>query len=169
MIRKVELDFERANVVNNIRLLYIDLYDRGRVDNVKDFAEQIGVGKSTAEGWLREGHTPQPDFRRKIEITFGLKEGSLKDDIHPMIENWDERYYNSNGAKPSLRGHKYEVAEETSMMVAETDSDIISRILSYSQDERRELLMEIRQELRERIDKNLLKGCPKLFEIGFGY
>lgn len=169
MNRRIELYGEKSNVVNNIRLLYIHLHDRGQVINVKDFAMKIGVGKSTAEGWLREGYAPLHDFRRKIETTFGLTEGSLTDEVHPRIKNWDEEYFKRNGAKPSLRNHRYEVLEEASIMVAEDDADVISRILSFTLEERREMLMEIRHELQEHIGKSQLKDCPRLLEIGFGY
>lgn len=169
MNRRIELYGEKSNVVNNIRLLYIHLHDGGQVINVKDFAMKIGVGKSTAEGWLREGYAPLPDFRRKIETTFGLTEGSLTDEVHPKIQNWDEEYFKRNGAKPSLRVHRYEVPEGKPMMVAEDNADVISRILSFTLEERKEMLMEIRHELQEHIGKSQLKDCPRLLEIGFGY
>ena len=113
----------RKNVVNNIRRLYIELHDNGKVINVKDFASQCCSPQSTAESWLRRNVIPKPEKRALIERIFGLPLGSLTRERHPTIQNWHEEYYKRNGAKPSLRTYKMEEMETLAVAEEETEYD----------------------------------------------
>lgn len=93
----------RMNFTNNIRWLYIDLFDNGRVRNVKDFAFLCHLPQSTVESWLRRNVIPKPERRKMVEHTFNLAEGSLMNEIRPAIRNWSLEYYERNGAKPTLK------------------------------------------------------------------
>lgn len=111
-----EEDF-KLNVTNNIRWLYIELYDAQIVCNVKSFAEKCHTPQSTVESWLRDGVVPQPEARQRLETCFGKREGSLVSEGHPFITNWKEEYYLRIGAKPSMR--KYRIEQNVEPVVAE--------------------------------------------------
>ena len=110
----------RMNFTNNIRWLYIDLYDSGKVRNVKEFAMLCNTPQSTVESWLRRDVIPKPEKRRIIERTFNLSEGSLMNEIRHIIEDWSLEYYNRNGAKPTLRSYCHD--EDELQTVAETNN-----------------------------------------------
>lgn len=110
----------RMNFTNNIRWLYIDLFDSGMVRNVKDFAILCHLPQSTVESWLRRDVIPKPERRKIIEKTFDLTEGSLMNEIRPVIQNWSSDYYVRNGAKPTLK--IYDPNEESLQTIAEANA-----------------------------------------------
>lgn len=110
----------RMNFTNNIRWLYIDLFDSGKVRNVKDFAILCHLPQSTVESWLRRDVIPKPERRKMIESIFDLTEGSLMNEIRPTIQDWSLDYYMRNGAKPTLK--TYSSNEENMQTVAELNA-----------------------------------------------
>lgn len=118
----------RVNFTNNIRWLYIDLFDGGKVRNVKDFAILCHLSQSTVESWLRRGVIPKPERRKMIERLFDMTEGCLMREIRPEIQNWSLEYYNRNGAKPTLK--TYVPNDEDLMAVAEPNSEYARDIRS---------------------------------------
>lgn len=142
----------RANFTNNLRWLYIELYDAGRVCNVKEFACQCGVPQSTAESWLRKGVVPYPAKRRLMEERFGREGGSLMRDTRDTIADWPKEYYKRNAAKPSLR--TYAAEGEEPLAVAESCS-------CYGRNAERDLLQIchelVRQEELLAANENLRK------------
>lgn len=118
----------RVNFTNNIRWLYIDLFDSGKVRNVKDFAILCHLSQSTVESWLRRGVIPKPERRKMIERLFDMTEGCLMREIRPEIQNWSLEYYNRNGAKPTLK--TYVPDDEDLTAVAEPNSECARDIRS---------------------------------------
>lgn len=108
----------KANITNNIRWLYIEMYDEEQVCNVKSFAEKCHTPQSTVESWLRDGVVPQPEARSRVERSFGRRDGSLVSENRPLLTNWKSEYDQRNGAKPTMR--KYGTVNTPEAVAAET-------------------------------------------------
>lgn len=159
----------KENFTNNLRRYYVELYEKGEVGNIAEFAERCQMPLNTMCRYLLKGTFPKDPHRiRQIERCLGKEEGDLavirpKADFNPSKMSWGQ---------PKQRGHKkahHMAPSNDSMLAAEDDDNIIEQIVHLEQEELRAFIRRIRQETQKNIPRSLLKNCPTLFKLAYQY
>lgn len=159
---------EQENFTNNLRIYYIELYKKGEVGNMAEFADLCGIPHNSMNRYLIKGDYPKELNRiRQIEICLGKDEDDMMVvrqtvDFHPEEMSWGQ-------PKTMGRPKKRHTEVATVMFLAEEPCDTINDIASLDKEELNVLLHEMRQELRNNVAKTILKSCPQLYKLAYGY
>lgn len=163
------MSIDSYNFTNNLRWCYVELFKDGKLSTIKEFAELCGIPENTMGRYLIKGVYPKiPGRIRLIERNLGKEYGYMnvlrpESDFNASTMCWKQP--NQQGKKK----HRYANADSVAHIVAEGFDDAISRISDYDKDELLAFLHEVRTELRGHIERKVLKECPKLYEIAYGY